>query len=202
METLSIHQKLSIIQNKAKVPKNNKNKFGGYNYRNLENILDVVKKLCSEQELSLTIEDKLIIVADRLFVESTATLTGNKDNFIATKAYAEHAKTKKGCDEAQLTGLTTSYARKYAVQGLFAIDDGVDNDAVEQETKTSGKYIKPIVQKTIQTIFDASSIEKYLNTLNTVEDIQIMKNKAATKYPAFTNEINQLIDTRLQTLGI
>lgn len=119
---------LNKIQCELKAPKTQMNKFGGYAYRSCEDILEAVKPLLQKYEAVLTIGDEIIAVADRIYVKATATLKG-KDGEVGVSAYAREPASKKGSDESQITGAASSYARKYALNGLFAIDDAKDADA-------------------------------------------------------------------------
>lgn len=129
---MNISEKLNAIQQKLKAPKNQKNAFGGYNYRSCEDILEAVKPLLGD--VCLTITDEVVQVGDRYYVKATARLFWQND-IIENAAWAREPDVKKGMDEAQITGATSSYARKYALNGLFAIDDTKDADA----TNTHGK---------------------------------------------------------------
>ena len=133
---MSIGEILKHIQTELKAPKDQKNTFGGYKYRNLEGILENVKPLLDKYNAVLTITDDIITVADRVYVKAIATITSVEDNStITVSAYAREQDTKKGMDDAQLTGACSSYARKYALNGLFCIDDTKDADA-DEEPKT------------------------------------------------------------------
>lgn len=127
---MSVHHKLKEIQKKLKAPKNQKNTFGGYKYRSCEDILEAVKPLLYEQDCTLTIDDEMIAVVDSVYVKSTATLTDCvSDSSVTATAYAREQETAKGATAPQLTGACSSYARKYALNGLFCIDDTKDADA-------------------------------------------------------------------------
>lgn len=181
----TIYKLLANIQKKAKVAKNNKNAFGKYNYRNLEDILNVVKPLCCNAGLVLTITDELQEVAGRLFVKATATVTYTDNSSISASAYAQHASNKKGCDEAQLTGLTSSYARKYACQGLFAIDDGIDNDAVNDVP---------------QEPYDAQAILNKVNLIKTLAALKLYAQETKTQHPEHNQEIIDICKARSEEL--
>lgn len=136
----SLRAKLSGIQGSLKAPKGQTNKFGGYNYRSAEDILNAVKPLLGEWGCSLIVTDDIQEVAGRVYVHATATLLDNdSEQVLASHAFAREAESKKGMDEAQITGSASSYARKYALNGLFAIDDTKDPDA----TNTHGKSTNP-----------------------------------------------------------
>lgn len=130
MNTHNIRQKLNGIQSSLKAPKGQTNKFGGYRYRSCEDILTAVKPLLAEWGCCLIISDEIVEKGNKLFVEATATLYDNdSDASLPAKGLAEIPETKKGMDQAQITGSSSSYARKYALNGLFAIDDTKDPDA-------------------------------------------------------------------------
>lgn len=116
------------IQQTLNAPKGLTNKFGGYKYRSAETILEAVKPLLKEQGIVITIDDSLEQVGDRYYIKATVSL--HKDNHtIKTQAYAREEESKKGMDGSQITGASSSYARKYALNGMFAIDDTKDSDA-------------------------------------------------------------------------
>jgi hypothetical protein len=142
MSELNIHQKLQGIQSSLKAPKGQVNKFGGYSYRSAEDILTALKPLLSEWQCCLIISDEIVEVGGKLFVEATATLYDNDSGAsLPAKGLAEHAETKKGMDQAQITGSASSYARKYALNGLFAIDDTKDPDATNNHGKSKPKAV-------------------------------------------------------------
>mgnify|MGYP003148703635 FL=1 len=127
---------MQSIQTELKAPKGQTNKFGGYKYRSCEDILEAVKPLLNKYNCFLTISDEVVEVGGRVYVKTTATVhESHSDPIAETTAYARESETKKGMDEAQITGSASSYARKYALNGLFAIDDTKDPDA----TNTHGK---------------------------------------------------------------
>ncbi|EHP3215152.1 ERF family protein [Escherichia coli] len=120
-----LYNKLWTIQQTLNAPKNQRNNFGGYNYRSAEDILEAVKPLL--QNITLTVSDEIVLIGNRYYVKATATLSDGED-VIAVTAYAREEESKKGMDASQLTGATSSYARKYALNGLFCIDDAKDPD--------------------------------------------------------------------------
>lgn len=135
--------KIIKIQSTLKAPKNQRNNFGGYNYRSCEDILESVKPLLAEQGLILTISDEMVMLGNRFYVKAEATITDG-ENKITNTAYAREEETKKGMDASQITGAASSYARKYALNGLLCIDDTKDADA----TNDHGKAEKPTPKKT------------------------------------------------------
>lgn len=132
-----IYEKLLNIQNELKAPKSQFNAFGKYKYRNAEDILEAVKPLCFKYKATLTLTDEIVLIGERYYVKATATLTDiEKPEWkIWITAYAREEESKKGMDGSQVTGASSSYARKYALNGLFNIDDTKDSDS----TNTHGK---------------------------------------------------------------
>lgn len=134
----TIFQKLQNIQSRLKVEKKNYNSFGGYSYRSCEDILEAVKPLLVENNLVLVMEDEVKAVGERYYIQATAILYNTENGTsIAATAYAREALEKKKMDDAQVTGSSSSYARKYALNGLFAIDDAKDSDFLNQEENTA-----------------------------------------------------------------
>lgn len=130
-EFKNIGKKLLAIQQKLEAPKDQHNEFGGYRYRSCEGILTALKPLLDEFGCIVTITDKMIQIGDRCYVEACATIADiESGESISTTACAREQQNRKGMDEAQLTGATSSYARKYALNGLFAIDDIADADSI------------------------------------------------------------------------
>lgn len=134
-------QKLARVQSKLKAPKDLKNNFGGYNYRNVEAIYEAVKPLLLEEGLVLSITDEVVEMSDRIYIKATATVTDGFGTISAT-GYAREESVKKGMDVAQVTGSCSSYARKYALGGLFLIDDNKDIDSIEPEKEKSASTDK------------------------------------------------------------
>lgn len=126
---MSIYSKLALIQMTLKVPKNQKNSFGGYSYRSCEDILEALKPLLSNEGVVLTISDDIVNVGDRFYVKATATLIdADTGESISNTAYAREELQKKGMDGSQISGAASSYARKYCLSGMFALDDTKDAD--------------------------------------------------------------------------
>lgn len=126
--------KLNLIQSKLNAPKTLENKFGGYKYRSAESILEALKPHLEEHKAILTLSDEIVEVGGRVYVKATATFTTDGES-VSTTAFAREAADKKGMDEAQITGACSSYARKYALNGLFCIDDTKDADATNDHGK-------------------------------------------------------------------
>ena len=140
---MTLKEKLMNIQAELKAPKNLKNTFGGYNYRNAESILEALKPLLVKYKAVVTIEDEIVEIGGRFYVKACAGIldveTNDKetDLMITSYAYAREADSKKGMDDAQVTGATSSYARKYALNGLFLLDDTKDVDSEEYQAQAS-----------------------------------------------------------------
>ena len=135
-------EELIAIQNKLKAPKNLYNKFGGFRYRNAESILTAVKPLLEEYKCLLLLTDEIVDVGDRVYVKAKATFTNKDGKHVIVEAYAREPQTKKGMDEGQVTGATSSYARKYALNGLFLIDDVKDPDTDEYRIEAENRAQK------------------------------------------------------------
>lgn len=137
-----MNKKLMNIQSELKAPKGQYNSFGKYKYRSCEDILEAVKPVLAKHGCTLTISDSIELIGNRFYVKATATLHDiDSDKSISVTAYAREAEDKKGQDSSQVTGATSSYARKYALNGLFCIDDTKDADTDEhrQQQEKGGK---------------------------------------------------------------
>ena len=170
---MNIYEKLSKVQTELKAPKNQFNAFGKYKYRNCEDILEVVKPLLAKNKLTILVSDMVENVNDRFYIKATVTLvdveTGENTT---TQAYAREEENKKGMDSSQLTGSTSSYARKYALNGMFLIDDTKDADATnnhgndqKNENKSDNKNDKQQQKKETKKI----TIETYLEAIRRYE---------------------------------
>lgn len=150
---------LSEIQEKIKVPKNQYNSFGGYNYRSCEDILNAVKPLLGNAVL--VINDEVLSIGDRVYIKATATLSLptilSEPETISATAYAREAENKKGMDVSQITGATSSYARKYALNGLFAIDDTKDADTQDNSKPSTLKEKDWLTDKQFKAMMAAIS---------------------------------------------
>lgn len=139
--------KLVEIQTKIKAPKNLYNSFGKYKYRNAEGICEAVKPFLAEQKCVLILSDEIIEVGGRIYVKATATLYDNETGaYISASAMAREAEKKAGMDDSQITGTASSYARKYALNGLFLLDDTKDADSDEHHTELEEKKKKAEVE--------------------------------------------------------
>ena len=133
---LSFFQKVSAIQAGLNAPKNAYNTFGKYKYRNIESILEALKPYLEDYDLVIKITDDIVFISNRFYVKATASISDGKENMEVT-AFAREEETKKGMDASQITGSASSYARKYALGGLLAIDDGEDADSRDNTNKSS-----------------------------------------------------------------
>ncbi len=147
---MCIKEKLSMIQQKMKAPKNLYNSFGKYNYRNAESILEAFKPFESEYKVALVVFDEIVEIGGKNYVKATAELIDCESiSIYRTTAYAREPVEKKGMDEAQITGATSSYARKYALNGLFLLDDtkDADSDEYKKQEKQGEKEDKDRVKR-------------------------------------------------------
>ena len=176
-------EKILAVQTDLKAPKDKFNKFGNYAYRSCEGILEALKPLLAKHKLLLTINDEMVVAGDRFYVKATATLHDTEtDLSISNSAFAREEETKKGMDGSQITGTASSYARKYALNGLFCIDDTKDADTDEytqQTTKEQPKeqpkrnvdYRKQLIAKLNEKGIDAAEFaQKYSVTNKTTQE--------------------------------
>ena len=139
---MGLKEKLITIQNELKAPKNQYNKFGEFKYRSCEDILEAVKPLLKKQKVVLTLSDEVVAVGDRIYIRACATIAdADNEEHYSNIAYAREALSKPKMDDAQITGTASSYARKYALNGLFLIDDTKDADT-DEHAKQTGKEKK------------------------------------------------------------
>jgi hypothetical protein len=138
------------IQSKLKAPKGQYNSFGKYRYRSCEDILEAVKPLLRDAGCTLTITDDIITVQSRIYVKATATIKDAEGNTESVTAFAREPEGKKGMDESQVTGTASSYARKYALNGLFLIDDTKDADTDENRNEREGRAAQQSKQQSRQ----------------------------------------------------
>ena len=150
-EIMNVYEKLMTVQTKLRAPKGQYNSYGGYSYRSCEDILEALKPLLAEVGAIVNISDEVKLIGDRFYVEATAMfLDCETGDSVVARASAREAQTRKGMDDSQITGAVSSYARKYALNGLFAIDDNKDADSTNTHNKenkpnttTRSKEIKP-----------------------------------------------------------
>lgn len=140
---MSVYSKLTVVQAKLKAPKNQFNKFGNYKYRSCEDILEALKPVLSEEKATVFISDSIERIEGRYYVKATATFIDSETGeTVSNTAYAREPESKKGSDESQITGASSSYARKYALNGLFLIDDTKDEDTEERQNEKNNRANK------------------------------------------------------------
>ena len=145
----NLKEKLSRVQQRLEAPKSQYNEFGNFNYRSAEDIFEAVKPILAEEGLVLTVSDEMVCIGDRYYVKATATVSDGESE-ISVSAFAREDESRAGMSDSQLTGCCSSYARKYALNGLFCIDDGKDSDSfdnratpVNRTQKASNKTSAP-----------------------------------------------------------
>jgi len=167
-----IQEKLLKVQSELRAPKSQYNSFGKYAYRTAEDILEAAKPLLLKYGLTLTISDEPVVVGERFYIKATATVLC-EDDTISVNAFAREENEKKGMDAAQLTGATSTYARKYALCGLFCIDDNKDADtASSATTATKEDAIKELGQSRSQDAL-VEVWNKYANTYGNDNDFRV-----------------------------
>lgn len=164
----NINEILAKLQKELKAPKNQYNNFGKYSYRSCEDIVEAVKKELPDG-VSLVLDDEVVAIGNRVYVKSTAELHTNGSHVHAT-GWARESETKKGMDDAQITGSASSYARKYALNGLFAIDDTKDEDTNESKKEAKAKAEK-YDKETVDTRWTEGFINAF-KTITTVEELE------------------------------
>lgn len=194
----NILNKLNKIQVELKAPKSQYNKFGNYKYRNSEDILEALKPLLEKHKTAINITDEIILIGDRYYIKATASLYDIESGiFIDAVAFAREEETKKGMDASQITGSASSYARKYALNGLLAIDDTKDSDTInkhekEQDEKVENNLISPSQQKRLFAIAKSNAelvkgvIKKYGHESTSTITKQ--------EYKGICNDIEHLIE--------
>lgn len=181
MENLSLIEKVAKVQNDLKAPKGQYNSFEKYNYRSCEDIVEAVKPILNKYNIVLNLSDELVLIGDRYYIKAVAGLTDGKD-VIQSVAYAREPQELKGMTESQITGTASSYARKYALNGLLAIDDTKDPDTdefaktTEQEPKEEVKAT-PRQLEILNKYYTGDKLTKLLemNNISKIEDLPMTK---------------------------
>lgn len=222
---MNIFEKLLAIQQELKAPKGQYNSFGKYSYRSCEDILEAVKPICAKYNIVLTVSDELVYMGDRYYIKATARLIDTefpvgydvstqipnvskavleKHNSIENTAYAREEETKKGMDGSQITGTASSYARKYALNGLFCIDDTKDADTDEykkQEQKPETKILQATINQIVEDASKYAEMRKgnadelltyYINKYKVVELSDLTQSQGT----AISKELTTLINRR------
>lgn len=177
-------KELVNIQSKLKAPKGQYNSFGKYKYRSCEDILEAVKPLLKENNCVLTIADDIILVGDRFYVKAIVTLKNSSGETVTTTAFAREEESKKGMDGSQVTGASSSYARKYALNGMFCIDDTKDSDT----TNTGHSDENPLKEVAMADIKAAKDMKGLMDIWNSYPALQSDKEFVA----AMTTKKTQL----------
>lgn len=183
---MNITEKIIHVQKELKAPKGQYNSFGNYKYRSAEDILEAVKPLNAEQGLLLTLTDEPILVGEWHYIKATAKIADGKE-YITVTAYARESENKKGMDHSQVTGTASSYARKYALNGLYLIDDTKDADTDEYQKQNTQNQSN---QNNASTGNKAS--EKQLNFVS-----KLLKEKVSDKFSY--DQLHQGLKTKLST---
>lgn len=181
---------LAEIQAKIHAPKNQRNNFGNYNYRSCEDILEAAKKVLSKYDAYIIISDEIMPVNDRIYIKATATISNGTDS-ISVTAYAREEETKKGMDAAQITGSASSYARKYALNGLLAIDDTKDSDATNTHGNEKQSAKKPAPKPKAKSNGTTTALQAKLLPLLT----------EARKYEVITTAEYDKVVNQIQTMS-
>ena len=203
MTTTSIYSALNYIQSNLKAPKGQYNSFGKYNYRSCEDILEGVKPHLQETKTCLVISDEIVTIGEHNYIKATATLYSADGGAVANSAFAKEPLEKKGMDPSQITGATSSYARKYALNGLFCIDDtkDADTDAYTATTQTKAKS-KAKAPET-NTIREKRIKEEYLKSITQQMGIKQINPKLISEHinKTFNKKTsNELTEEELKAL--
>lgn len=178
-KTMSLSERLNTIQQSLRAPKNQRNEFGGFNYRNVEGILEAVKPLLGD--CNIIMSDDVQEIGDRVYVRATASLVAPGGKMISVSAFAREQSSKKGMDEAQITGACSSYARKYALCGLFAIDGGeADPDTMDNRSCGARKMTSEQASRLLELGANMENIVAYLK-VPSIEDITFEQADALIK---------------------
>lgn len=200
-------KELITIQSELKVPKTQVNNFGGYKYRKAEDILEAVKPLLAKQKCTLIITDDIVMVGNRIYVKATATIRNEKGEVEETTGWAREEETKKGMDASQITGASSSYARKYALNGLFAIDDNADSDTTnngrQQESKQQTQTQQPVPQQSSNAQYHTNDVNEGLGYLSRCVNKDNLIWVVQTYKPLTANpQFMQAVSAKKKQLGI
>ncbi len=169
---MNLNEKLLNIQTSLKAPKSQYNSFGKYNYRNCEDILEAVKPLLKSNGITLRLTDDIVCVGERYYVKATAILSDGESE-ISTSAFAREEETKRGMDASQITGSASSYARKYALNGLFDIDDTKDSDTTNTGNDTTKDKVTSINKNGELTEVTKKKINNCLTQLKNITGLEM-----------------------------
>lgn len=177
-------KELLQIQSELKAPKGQFNAYGKYKYRSCEDILEAVKPILKKNNCTLLLSDSLIYIGERYYIKATATLVNAEGKSVSTEAYAREEETKKGMDASQITGASSSYARKYALNGLLCIDDNKDSDTTNTGDNAPAAPAKASKE-------DSAEVEKAIAEINAAKSKDDLV-KAIAKYKGNKSVINNL----------
>lgn len=203
-------KELITIQSTLKAPKSQFNAFGNYKYRKVEDILEAVKPIMSNLGCTLVMTDDIEMVGNRIYVKATATLKNSKGEIEITTGYAREEETKKGMDGSQITGASSSYARKYALNGLFAIDDNADSDttndgqhqAAQQQASPQAQAAQP-TQQTATPQYHPNDINEAIQMVSRCENKDNLVWVMQTYKPLMSNaQFMQTLSAKRKELGI
>lgn len=187
----SLQETLVAIQTGLKVPKSQTNAFGKYKYRSCEDILEALKPLLKEHGVLLSLSDSIECISGRFYVKATAMLQDGKGIMCTVTAYAREEEDKKGMDGSQITGAASSYARKYALNGLFLIDDTKDADATNDH-KSEPKKSPQADAKAIETKLNTPATEAQLRRLTELcDETGTDKAKLASEHGVINNFVSE-----------
>lgn len=190
-KAVTFHEKLTAIQTEIKAPKNLYNSFGKYSYRNAEGICEAVKPFLKKYSLSLTLSDEIVNIGDKNYVKSTATISDGTDDKTVV-AYAREADEKKGMDDSQITGATSSYARKYALNGMFLLDDTKDANTDEYHSQAESAKQRALKQEAPERAIQQDPMNEQASDVERVTIRNLLEEKGYSveeifpQWPSFT----------------
>lgn len=196
---MSINEKLTTIQKALKASKKEKNDFGGYMYRTIESIFEALKPLLEKEKVSLTLSDDIVQIGERYYIKATAKLFDSEGS-VEVSAYAREPITKKGTDESQITGAATTYARKYALTGMFLLDNSENDPDSEQYQKKIAKNTAKEEKSQDERIaayqdFIGTCKKAKLSAKKVAADLGLSGESTKEEYETATEGLKQLIDT-------
>lgn len=196
---MNINEKLTTIQKALKASKKEKNDFGGYMYRTIESIFEALKPLLEKEKVSLTLSDDIVQIGDRYYIKATAKLFDSEGS-VEVSAYAREPITKKGTDESQITGAATTYARKYALTGMFLLDNSENDPDSEQYQKKIAKNTAKENKSQDERIaayqdFIGTCKKAKLSAKKVAADLGLSGESTKEEYETATEGLKQLIET-------
>ena len=196
---MNINEKLTTIQKALKASKKEKNDFGGYMYRTIESIFEALKPLLEKEKVSLTLSDDIVQIGERYYIKATAKLFDSEGS-VEVSAYAREPITKKGTDESQITGAATTYARKYALTGMFLLDNSENDPDSEQYQKKIAKNTAKENKSQDERIaayqdFIGTCKKAKLSAKKVAADLGLSGESTKEEYETATEGLKQLIET-------